>query len=225
MNRAGKVVDATLDPLQPDSHASTTVIASEQRWRPRAFRGAKTHDLILLGGILGLLACVAILVSRSGLHIQHTGSLPMGLYRDVSGRTPVRGAIGVWCLPTDVAQWARARGYIGPGRCPGNAEPLGKMVMAREGDTVRLSADGITVNGGAVPNSRPAARDSHGRPLAPAPLGTYVLRRREVWLGSPYTNRSFDSRYFGPIPDTMLLSIVRPVWTVPLADSSGSARR
>lgn len=171
--------------------------------------------------MLVVLACGAVAVSRSGLRIQHTGSLPMGLYRDVGSASPVRGAIGVWCLPLGVAQWARARGYIGGGSCPGNVEPLGKVVLAAVGDTVTLSADGITVNGVAIPNSRPAARDSRGRLLTPASFGTYILRRGEVWIGSPYTDRSFDSRYFGPVPDTMLLSVVRPVWTLP---SHGSAQ-
>ena len=149
----------------------------------------------------------------------------MGLYREAPHARPVRGAIGVWCLPIGIARWARARGYIGPGRCPGNIEPLGKVIMAREGDTVRLSADGITVNGVAVPNSRLVARDSRGRPIAPTPFGTYVLQRGQVWLGSPYTNRSFDSRYYGPVPEIMLQAVVTPVWTIPLAGSATPAAR
>lgn len=196
---------------------------SSRRWHQAFRRGLQRtgrRDLMLLGGVLGLLACGAILVAESGLRIQHTGSLPMGLYRDVPGGSPTRGAIGVWCLPINVARWARSRRYIGPGPCPGDIEPLGKVVMAREGDTVRLSPNGITVNGVTVPNSRPAARDSRGRALVPARLGTYVLGHGEVWLGSPYTDRSFDSRYFGPVPDTMLLSVVRPVWTLPFRGSA-----
>lgn len=188
-------------------------------WR-RFAHGAGRRDLLLLGAVLALLAGVAVSVRASGLRIQHTGSLPVGLYRDVPGAHLVRGAIGVWCLPIETAQWARARGYVGQGPCPGDIEPLGKVVMALEGDTVRLSADGITVNGVAVPNSQPVARDRRGRPIAPVPFGVYVLHPGQVWLGSPYTNRSFDSRYYGPVPAAMLQSIVRPVWTFPLAESS-----
>ena len=193
-------------------------------WR-RSVRRTRWWDLFLLGAVLAVLGSVIVFVRASGLRIQHTGSLPMGLYRDVPHARPARGAIGVWCLPIGTARWARARGYIGPGPCPGNIEPLGKVIMAREDDTVRLSGDGIMVNGAAVPNSRPVARDSRGRPLTPVPSGTYVLQHGQVWLGSPYTDRSFDSRYFGPVPDAMLVSVVRPVWTVPLAGSSESARR
>ena len=131
----------------------------------------------------------------------------------------------MWCLPHDVARVARERGYLGWGRCPAGAEPVGKIVLARGRDTVRFTAAGVILNGRSVPHSRPLARDAAGRPLTPAPFGTYVLRADEVWLWSPYTPRSFDSRYFGPLRTSALVSLVRPVWTWGSAPSRAPARK
>jgi len=44
-------------------------------------------------------------------------------------------------------------------------------------------------------------------------FGTYVLRAGQVWLWSPFSSASWDSRYFGPIGAAGLVSLVTPVWT------------
>ncbi len=72
-------------------------------------------------------------------------------------------------------------------------------MLAAEGDTVRFATAGVVLNGRTVPNSRPLPSDAVGRPLPPARFGAYVLAAGEVWLWSPYTPRSFDSRYYGPL--------------------------
>jgi conjugative transfer signal peptidase TraF len=171
------------------------------------------RDLLVLATVLCVIAGAALAVSRSGLRIQHTGSLPRGLYREEAG-APVRGAIGMWCLPAGWATWARTRGYLGPGGCPGGTEPVGKVVLATEGDTVVMRERGVWLNRRRVPSSRPLRRDGRGRVLPVASYGLYVLRAEEVWLWSPCTPRSFDSRYFGPVSVRALVALVRPVWTV-----------
>lgn len=155
---------------------------------------------------------VATLALTSGLRVPITASLPHGVYRMVEG-APTRGALGLWCLPPDVARWAFARGYLTSGRCPGGTAPVGKVVLAAAGDTVCLRPSGIVVNGRAVPNSRPLPRDASGRSLTPVRSGLYVLRPGQVWLWSPFATRSFDSRYFGPTPAGGLVSQLRPVLT------------
>jgi conjugative transfer signal peptidase TraF len=167
-----------------------------------------------LVGVLAGLGAVAVGVQASGLRVQHTGSLPRGLYRTVRGPL-VRGAIGMWCLPEVTARWARARGYLHGGGCPGDAEPVGKVVLAVAGDTVGLDVDGVRLNGRAVHGTGLVARDARGRMMSHAAFGVYVLPPGWVWLWSPYTERSFDSRYFGPVPTGALVSLVRPVWIAP----------
>lgn len=162
---------------------------------------------------LGLLT-VALLAAALGLRVNVTRSYPLGLYRVVGGAADVeRGSVVVVCLPEAWSRFARQRGYLGPGWCPAGDYGLGKMVVAVGGDAVELRADGLTVNGQGVPNSRPLPRDAQGRPVPHHPFGRRQLREGELWLYSPYTAGAFDSRYFGPARAEWVRAVVRPVWT------------
>jgi len=149
----------------------------------------------------------------AGLRVNLSGSMPIGLYR-VSSAPPMRGAMVLACLPVDVAVFAKSRGYVPNGGCPGATAPIGKVVLAMAGDSVEVTAEGLLVNGRLVRNTKPLAVDSAGRSLARFPDGTYVVSHDELWLYSPYSERSFDSRYFGPLPLSCVLNRVLPVWTV-----------
>ena len=149
----------------------------------------------------------------AGLRVNLSGSMPIGLYR-VSTGPLVKGAMVLACLPADVAVFARSRGYVPSGRCPGATAPIGKVVLAMAGDSVEVTAEGVLLNGRAVRNTRPLAIDAAGRSLRRFPDGTYVVGQDEVWLYSPYSKRSFDSRYFGPLPVSSICNRVLPLWTV-----------
>ena len=43
--------------------------------------------------------------------------------------------------------------------------------------------------------------------------GSHVLRAGEVWLYAGATERSWDARYYGPVPDSLLRGVLRPLWT------------
>ena len=88
-----------------------------------------------------------------------------------------------------------------------------KPVIAEAGDLVELSADGISVNGAVVPNTQPLIRDSSGRPLMPWTFGRFTVAPGTVWVASSYHVRSYDTRYFGPIPTTAIVAHVRPLLT------------
>jgi conjugative transfer signal peptidase TraF len=90
-----------------------------------------------------------------------------------------------------------------------------KVVAALEGSEVNVTAAGVRVDGEALPRSRPLAEDRGGRPLHSYQAGVHRLVRGEVWLYSPYEARSWDSRYFGPIPIENVLFVVEPVLTLP----------
>jgi conjugative transfer signal peptidase TraF len=122
-----------------------------------------------------------------------------------------RGSIIVVCPPeNDVARQGARRGYLGPGNCPGGSEPLVKPVAAVAGDLVEVSPAGVSVNGFRVPSSAPLWRDSAGRSLAPL-VGVHLIRPGELWLLSGRDARSFDSRYFGPVPLANVRGVARPV--------------
>ena len=89
--------------------------------------------------------------------------------------------------------------------------PLLKQIAAVPGDTVRVTEAGISVNGRPLPHTAPLASDSQGRPLPHVPPGIYQVEPGTVWLLSTYNARSFDSRYFGPVPVAALRARLRPI--------------
>ena len=159
-------------------------------------------------------AAVAALYScwLAGLKFNLTGSMPVGVYR-LARTPPKRGEIVLACLPVAVAEFAKARGYVHRGNCPGDTAPVGKPILAVEGDFVFVSANGLEITGQPVPNSKALQRDSHGRLLPRLAPGLYRVRPKELWVVSSHSPLSFDSRYFGPISISLLVGIARPVWT------------
>jgi conjugative transfer signal peptidase TraF len=144
------------------------------------------------------------------LWINLSPSLPLGVYRP-TGAPVTRGAIVVVCLPLAIGRFARERGYLGYGPCPGNVERLGKRVAAVAGDTVETGAEGVRINGFLIPASRRLERDSRGR-LLPVAARRTVVRPGELFLLATDNRRSFDSRYFGPVavPDGIVVERLVP---------------
>ncbi len=192
------------------------------------------RDLLRLAVVLAVLAGVSGAVEGLRFRLQHTGSLPLGVYQDVHGAALVRGAIGVWCLPQETAHWAVARGYLRRGSCVGGAEPLGKVVLAVAGDTVRLIEQGIALNGTRVPNSAPLIIDSHGRRITPWPHGTYVIDKGKVWRerddllqSVPGVGPVLSITLMAELPELGRLSrreIAKLVGVAPLSRDSGTMR-
>jgi conjugative transfer signal peptidase TraF len=88
-----------------------------------------------------------------------------------------------------------------------------KPIVAVAGDTIDLSAQGIEVNGASIANSSPLRFDTKDRPLPHWPFGTYRVPAGTVWVISSFNNRSFDSRYFGPISTRAIRHHLRPLIT------------
>src|SRR6266566_4524667 len=151
----------------------------------------------------GSLLLATMVTWFAGVRVNLSGSMPIGLYR-VSSAPPMRGAMVLACLPVDVAVFAKSRGYVPNGGCP----------SAMAGDSVEVTSEGLLLNGRPVRNTRPLAVDAAGRSLRRFPDGTYIVAQDEVWLYSPYSTRSFDSRYFGPLHVSSIRSRVLPLWTV-----------
>ena len=150
-----------------------------------------------------------------GLIFNYTHSVPFGIYREIAdpASTPHTPAPYVFFCP-DV-RWPSMNGqpnYRDPMRtCPDGFSPLIKPVVAWPGDIVETSAAGIVVNGQPLPNTATISRDSTGRQLHPFPAGKYRVQKDELWVISSFSPRSFDSRYFGPIPLRSVHSWIRPL--------------
>jgi conjugative transfer signal peptidase TraF len=139
--------------------------------------------------------------------------MPRGIYREVD--LPLApGALVSACVPPAGQIVASERHYLGRGACPGNLAPLVKPVLAGPGDLVDYDARGLSVNGRLIPNTAPYDTDRAGRTLLPHPFGAYRLGPGYYWLFSPHHPRSWDSRYFGPVPESYVIHAVAPLWTV-----------
>lgn len=149
-----------------------------------------------------------------GLRINTTASMPQGLWLLRKPDAITRGQIVTACPPRSSAvEQAAVRGWIGQGSCPSGLEPLLKVLAAVPGDTVTVSSDGIAINSVPYANTQALAADSQGRALASVSPGVYPVAPGTVWLLSGYDNRSYDSRYFGPVPMEDITAHALPVVT------------
>ena len=171
-----------------------------------------------------LLAAIGLALAASTLlllvRLNRSASLPRGFYlaipRAWRARPPARGDLVLACAPPAAAELARRRGYLPDGPCDAGAgrgaQALGKVVLAVAGDDVDLEPGGLAVNGRPVAASRPLRQDAAGRPLPHAAFGSRRLAPGGLWLFAPYHPRSYDSRYFGPVPGAAVRG-----WLLPLA--------
>ncbi len=165
----------------------------------------RTPLMILIGA-----AIAAGLVDASGLRLNLTPSLPLGVYR-LTDDPVERGTLVAVCLPVDVADDGRRRGYLPPGSCPGAAAPVLKRVGAVGGDVVTVDTGGVHVDGRWLQPPAPR-RDRRGRPLVSWPPGVHVLADGELWLFTPEV-ASWDSRYYGPVGEASVVGAVLPLFT------------
>jgi conjugative transfer signal peptidase TraF len=156
------------------------------------------------------------LVIIGGLfHVRITltdSSAPTGIYR-LAAVPAGRGALVAACLPAAIARTGLARGYLREGDCPAGAEPVAKVISAVTGDVVELEPGWVAVNGMKFTNSRTAGRDSAGRLLDHMAWGSRRVGAGETWLFGFNDARSWDARYFGPVPAASIRGVLKPVLT------------
>ena len=148
-----------------------------------------------------------------GIRINITSSLPRGLYMVSESHS---ASLVEFCPEGEAAAISLARAYRAPGgNCPDGGMPLLKPVAAVSGDCVEVTSNGIHVNGKLIPNSTVRLKDHRDRPLKPWPDGEYVVPTGTLWVISDFNGWSFDSRYLGPIPCSLVRHGLRPLGTFP----------
>lgn len=159
---------------------------------------------------LSVLSLVALgeAAQLSGLHINYTKSAPIGIWIEKPAESLKYGSMVSICPhAVPIVKDLTEQGRLSPGDCADTgAMPLLKPVAAMEGDIVRIrSGEPISINGGALRNSLPASG------LNPWPDGDYLVAAGEIWVFSDYSERSFDSRYFGPVSLSNIRAEVKPL--------------
>jgi len=199
------------------TRAAVATLSTAPRTARRKPFGPSEHLPRIVTAAAAALIALAIL-SGLGLvlHLRITltdSSAPAGIYRLLTCASAGRGALVAACLPQPVASDGLMRGYLRPGDCPAGAEPIAKIIGALPGDVVAVEPGWVAVNGARFQDSRTAARDSVGKPLAHVSWGVRRVGTGEVWLFGFNDPRSWDSRYFGPIPLTSIRGALQPVVT------------
>ena len=192
----------------------------EARWKDatRTMDGrSRAHDrTIVPSGVLqavlssGLVVVALYALGESGFRLNTSLSLPIGLY--VATSDPGARLVE-FCPEEPAASIGIARGYRSRGNCPDGGTPLMKPIIATAGDLVQVSRSGLAVNGRMLPNTQPQIRDTQGRKMPVITDGTYAVAPGTIWVASSYHLRSFDSRYFGPIPARAIRHRLRPLVT------------
>jgi conjugative transfer signal peptidase TraF len=176
------------------------------RGKKSPFKRIRDSALLSAGILIGVFQILDLL----GIRINTSPSLPLGLYRVTSDR---RDSLIEFCPVEPFAEFAIERGYRDQGICSDGAAPLLKPIAARVGDVVEFSKRGIAVNGRLLPNTAPLGVDTEGRPLIHWRFGRFKVQAGELWVASSYNRRSFDSRYFGPVPVNSVRERLYPLFT------------
>lgn len=177
--------------------------------RPTLRSGVQT---VITAG--ALLMGTLVMAWLCGIRVNATASMPRGLWQVRTADAPLRrGEFVTVCLPDTVPiREAAARGYLPAGICADGHAPLVKPVAAVAGDRVTVAPQGIFLDGRPIEHTAQLVRDSAGRPLRPVAPGVYPVMPGQVWLLSGHDPRSFDSRYFGPVPTANVQGVARPLW-------------
>ena len=141
--------------------------------------------------------------------------MPVGLYLKTAPELAAGSRVLV-CLPSKVAAIGRSRGYLPAGDCADGSSPILKQILALPGDHVDLRRGSLAVNGREVDRSEIRNSDTLGRELEHVAFGSRTVQKGELWVVGSNRKRSWDSRYFGPIPLESVIGGARPLATIDL---------
>lgn len=150
-----------------------------------------------------LFAVLGIVAPGNGqIHIPATSSVPFDLYLETSGN-PEPGDYVLVRVPDTAARFARERGYWS-----GTSAWI-KQIAAKTGDQVCVEHGHVFINGrnaAAILNN-----DTQGRKLMHTTICRTLTETEFYILGR--SDHSYDSRYFGPVPASSIVSKLRPVFS------------
>ena len=193
-----KAIVTTTRPSRPNTMWRQFATRLSQKIRGR-------HAYLSLAGVsmaLISLAASAAIQPQKYVLWNASASVPIGLYWVNPDVQPRAGELAVADLRTDIKQLANDRRYLP------RTVPLLKPVAAVAGQVVCRYGAQVTVDGHHLASAKPA--DRLGRAL-PVWSGCRTLSGSEVFLLNPKVADSFDGRYFGPTPGTLLHGRARPL--------------
>jgi conjugative transfer signal peptidase TraF len=167
----------------------------------------------ILIGVLAFAVGLPAGIQRSGLLMNYSDSVPLGLYRRVPANSANRAmSYAGFCLPRATAKAAIQAGLeVVPGDCADGLAPVLKPVVRPSPQHPLIyDARGFSFNGKLLPNTAPKAQSRIGVPLEHYAFGAYTSG---IWAVSDFNTNSYDSRYFGPVAPDAIRFYAKPVWT------------
>jgi conjugative transfer signal peptidase TraF len=169
----------------------------------------RTFAPLIVIGVSGLVVGTSLALMRSlgpPLYINETPSEPRGIYRLIRHPGPGyrRGMYVIFPVPEEWRTLVYGRGWMR------NGIPFLKELAGVPGDTVCVSRDALRINDRYI--GPVFERDSRGLSL-PQHVGCFVVPAGYFFAASRYLKNSFDGRYFGALPMSLLIGEARPVWT------------
>lgn len=158
------------------------------------------------------MVCCAYVISLMpnvfNLWINVSPSIPYGIYKKVT-KYPQREDYILFCLENEIAKMTVDRHYITRGNCAFQSAPIGKKVVATQGDLVKISDNGIEVNGRLLTDSKPSKYDNLKRKMPVFWMDRY-LDNGEFIVASTKEN-SYDSRYFGIVRRDQIKGVIETI--------------
>ena len=173
---------------------------------------SKRFLFYLYGGGLLVLASIAV-IKQAGFRVNTSPSIPLGIYRTTTSPLSVGSYVLICPENKEPFITAQKRDYIGAGYCPGGLGYMFKRVAALPNDIITTTANGMYINGKLYPDSKPFHHDVLNRMLPIWHAHQTRLKAGEVVLMTQGDKNSFDARYFGPLPQQQIVSVVQPVLT------------
>lgn len=148
----------------------------------------------VLFALMNVGAFISIILISSNTIYNSTASMPYGFYRVYNQiYTPHKGDIVMVKITSQ-------------------NDKLLKKVVALAGDRVKITNKKVYINNKAINNGSIYNCDTHGVPLKPY-LVDKILEDDEIFIMGE-NDRSYDSRYFGPIKISQsLIFKAKPIYT------------
>jgi len=174
----------------------------------------KKSKAILFVSIITFAILSVYIFYKAGYRYNHTPSFPIGIYKlNKNDLVIKRGKLVLVCPPNSkIFKNTNKHNYISNGYCKSGYEPLIKKIAAIGGDKIVIDKF-VYVNSIKQKNSRVYNYDSHGLELIHYPKKEFTLKPNQIFLLSDYNDKSFDSRYFGPLDMKLIQGSLKPLLT------------
>lgn len=179
--------------------------SSNQQKRPK-YKTAKLLKLLFISSlsVYGFTLLPRVL----NLWINVSSSIPYGVYKKVD-KYPQKDDYILFCLENELAKLSVERRYTTTGNCSFQSAPIGKKVVASQGDLVKIDKEGIEVNGMIISKTRPSTYDMLERRMPEYNMHRY-LDNNEFIVASAKEN-SYDSRYFGIVRGEQIKGVIETI--------------